>query len=372
MQTTTKTKVLSAVLAAVLLLTGIFSVNVFAADEAIAPKEAQNGVLSYLLTAVPEPTLSSVGGEWCILALARAQYKVPDAYYENYKARVLEILKENDGVLPGSSSKKTEYARLILALTALGTDVTSFGGYNLLLPLANFDDVIYQGINGPVYALLALDSNAWEIPEIEDADKQTTRERLVNYILDKSLPNGGWALFGSSIDPDITGMALQALAPYKEEATVKAHIESALAALSAVQAENGGFTSWGTQNAESIAQIVTALSVLGIDAAKDERFAKENGNPVSALLDFRQADGSFHHTMDGMGVNLMATEQAAYALVAYNRFVSGENSLYDMRDAFKAPEVPTEPEAPTEPIDPPAPDDEPEEVEIPKTGALFA
>lgn len=76
--------------------------------------------------------------------------------------------------------------------------------------------------------------------------------------------------------------------------------------------------------------------------------------------------------MDGMGVNLMATEQAAYALAAYNRLVSGENSLYDMRDAFKTPEVPTEPEAPTEPIDPPAPDDEPEEVEIPKTGALFA
>ena len=87
-------------------------------------------------------------------------------------------------------------------------------GYNLLEPLADYDQVIWQGINGPVYALLALDSREYEIPAAPEGKTQTTREKLIDYILEKEIASGGWALFGSSADPDITAMTIQALAAY--------------------------------------------------------------------------------------------------------------------------------------------------------------
>ena len=46
-------------------------------------------------------------------------------------------------------------------------------------------------------------------------------------ILDAQLNDGGWALTGTVSDADITGMALQALAPYyKTDVKVKAAIEN--------------------------------------------------------------------------------------------------------------------------------------------------
>ena len=52
----------------------------------------------------------------------------------------------------------------------------------------------------------------------------------IQYILDCQLYDGGWSLFGGTpsavssdnvSDPDITGMALQALAKYQDRADVK-------------------------------------------------------------------------------------------------------------------------------------------------------
>ena len=75
------------------------------------------------------------------------------------------------------------------------------------------DYVKKQGINGPVFALIALDTGDYEIPQT-DAANPTTREKLVQTILDAQVANGGWTFFGSTADPDMTGMAIQALAPY--------------------------------------------------------------------------------------------------------------------------------------------------------------
>ena len=68
-------------------------------------------------------------------------------------------------------------------------------------------------------------------------------------------------------------------------------IDRALAALSAAQCADGGFASWGAENAESTAQVVMALCALGIDPAADERFCKEGGSAVTALLGFRGGKG---------------------------------------------------------------------------------
>ena len=100
--------------------------------------------------------------------------------------------------------------------------------------------------------------------------------------------------------------------------------------LSASQQENGGFASWGSVNVESCAQVLTALSSLDINADTDERFIKNGNTLVDAIMEFSVENG-FAHVKDS-GYNQMATEQAYYALVSYNRVKNGKTSLYDMSD----------------------------------------
>ena len=73
------------------------------------------------------------------------------------------LLTEKDGVL--SAQRYTEYARAVLALTSIGFDVTDVAGYDILEPLADYASVCRQGVNGPLWALIALDSYGYDIPE---------------------------------------------------------------------------------------------------------------------------------------------------------------------------------------------------------------
>lgn len=287
---------------------------------------------AYLYCTVTNPVISQAGGEWAVIGLARSGYPVSEEYFARYIANVCQEVAEKEGVL--DSRKYTEYSRVVLGLTAVGYDVTDVAGYNLLEPLADYDQVIWQGINGPVYALLALDSRGYEIPAAPEGKTQTTREKLIEYILEKEIASGGWALFGSSADPDITAIAIQALAAYYgTDSRVTAAVDRAVARLSAMQKEDGGFGSWGSVNSESCAQVVVALTALGIDPAADARFIKNGNSVMDALLSFAVEGGGFRH-MAGGGVNGMATEQGYCALAAYDRLRSGKTFLYDMTDVI--------------------------------------
>ena len=222
--------------------------------------------------------------------------------------------------------RSTDNSRIILALTAIGKDVTNVGGHNLLKGLDSMDYIQTQGINGPIWALIALDSHNY--PTSGDV----TREKLIQVILDAQLPGGGWNLSGNDADPDMTAMAIQALAPYyKENDAVKAAVDKALDVLSELQLATGGFGSWGTENSESCAQVIVALTALDIDPAKDSRFIKNGLTILDALASYYVDGGGFRHTASGE-LDGMATEQGYYALAAYYRFLNGQTSLYDMSD----------------------------------------
>jgi len=270
------------------------------------------------------PTVNSTGGEWMVIGLARSGRTVPAGYYDN----VVEYVKANaDKNERLHRAKVTDNARVILALTAIGKDVTNVGGHNLLKGLDNMDYVQTQGINGPIFTLIALDSHNY--PTMGDV----TREKLIQVILDAQLTDGGWALSADKADPDMTAMAIQALAPYyKTNETVKAAVDKALEALSALQRPDGGFGSWGTINSESCAQVIVALTALGIDPTADSRFVKNGLTVLDALAGFYVTGGGFYHTKGESKVNGMATEQGYYALAAYYRFVNAQTRLYDMSD----------------------------------------
>lgn len=281
----------------------------------------------------PSPGTGSVGGDWLIFGLARSGVKVPQKYFDAYYENVEAAVREKNGVL--SDRKYTEYSRTVLALTAIGKNPADVAGFDLLKPLADFEQVTRQGINGTIFALLALDSGNYEIPENPDAAVQATRQMYVDELLARALPDGGWTLTGGEPDVDITAMTLQALAKYRDQADVTAAVERGLAVLSSLQEPDGGYVSWGSSNSESVAQVIVALTELGVPL-DDERFTKNGITVEDALLRFAQENGAFVHVRDGSGGDDgMATEQAFYALAAIHRAETGETTLYDMTDVMQ-------------------------------------
>lgn len=287
----------------------------------------------YLQAQIAAPGTGSVGGDWLIFGLARSGVKVPQKYFDAYYENVEAAVREKNGVL--SDRKYTEYSRTVLALTAIGKNPVDVAGFDLLKPLADFEQVTKQGINGTIFALLAMDSGKYEIPENPDAAVQATRQMYVDELLARELPDGGWTLTGGEPDVDITAMTLQALAKYRDQADVTAAVERGLAVLSSLQEPDGGYVSWGSSNSESVAQVLVALTELGVPL-DDERFTKNDITVEDALLRFAQENGAFVHVRDGSGGDdEMATEQAFYALAAIHRAETGETTLYDMTDVMQ-------------------------------------
>ena len=291
------------------------------------------------------PVTGSIGGEWAVLGLARSGRDIPgaDDYYASVEEYVRKAMDE-DGRL--NRSRSTENSRLILALTAMGKDVTHVAGRNLLDGLDSMSFITKQSVNGPVWALLALDSHDYPV------SGDVTREKLVRAILDTQREDGSWPVIASSQVPDVdmTAMAIQALAPYYENAQVKAAVDAALTFLAGVQNADGTFSEIpGTDaSAESTAQVIVALTALGIDPTADSRFVKSGVSVVDALCGFYVTGGGFRHLMADKTVDGMATEQGYYALAAYYRLTAGKTSLYDMSDVTitVTPDQPAKPDAP--------------------------
>lgn len=329
------------ILALVLALTAAPSPAAAASKQIL--DSAVNDGARFVLNTVKEPQVDSVGGEWAVIGPARSGYTVPDSYFEGYRRTVEKYVKDCGGVL--HDVKYTEYSRVILGLTAAGYDPRDVAGYDLTAPLADFEKTIWQGINGPIFALIALDSLDYPMPACPAGKTQATRDMYVAEILRRELKGGGWNLTGGASestknqrgDPDLTGMALQALAKYQGKPEVKAATDRALDFLSASQDSAGGYTSAfssGSSAVESAVQVLTALCELGIPV-DDGRFVKNGKTLVDNILSYRNGDGSFRHSADSTGNNQMATEQALYGLVAAQRALDGKSSLYRMGDAVK-------------------------------------
>lgn len=297
----------------------------------------------YIQNNVPAPVVASDRGEWAVLGLARAGVALPDEYIQAYYDKVVAYVKANigsDGILRKPDDKNTpvitDNERIILALTAIGKDPANVGGKNLLAALQ--DRNIMQvtntsdtDINGLVFGLLALNSGNY------------TQDSywLVQAILTQQNEDGSWSSSADTkpaSDVDMTAMALQALAPYYNEGddtTVNAAVDKALQWLSA-KYKGTGYTS-----AESCAQVVVALSALQLNANSDSSFVKTvDGAPTSVLGDLLRyylgESQGFKHAASGKTADQKATEQALYAMAAYERYCRRTNALYDMTDAVCA------------------------------------
>ena len=274
--------------------------------------------------------------DWLAVAIGCSGDPVKsEAYLQGLEDYVTQQYAENSNL---HNIKATEYHRVSLAVLALGGDPTCFGtdsGGNPIDLIAEgtynwsqSDSLGLQGLNGWIWALIALDAKYYDVPR----EAIYTREEIVETILMAQSDEGGFGLSGGSPDVDITAMALQALAPYYAGDTrVQGSVDRAVAWLSAHQNENGDFTSWGDTTAEGTAQTIIALCSLGIDPRTDERFIKNGNSAMDGLLRYQLDSGMFRHTMDDEA-DVMATEQAALALIAVQRLESKGNRLYDLTE----------------------------------------
>ena len=118
-------------------------------EEPVSPEnnaEEESSVSALQMTAdtlikiAGEPMYGSVGGDWTAFGLARMDKESNSEWLERYYEKLEKYVADCGGVL--DNRKYTEYSRTIIVLTAIGKDPTNVGGYNLIAPLADFEQTI--------------------------------------------------------------------------------------------------------------------------------------------------------------------------------------------------------------------------------------
>ena len=293
--------------------------NAFAADK--TQRDVVGEVLQktgdFLFESNDNPTLGSIGGEWLMYGFAVSEYDLPEEYVETYKKNIEDILDENNGKLP----KYTDYSRLIITMCALGDetlDPYTFGAkkYNLVDKLKNKSEVVKEGIAGAIFALRALDVSDYLINEASGDDLIAY---YIDYILNEQKSDGGWAISDSNGDSDLTAMAIQTLSSFR---TSNKNVNSALTRaegwMKANINSNAAYETGNIETCESTAQALFALTSLGRNVTTNSYFKKNGKTLIDALLTYYDEEiGAFKHTMADNTVNMMATEQAYYALANY-------------------------------------------------------
>jgi hypothetical protein len=235
--------------------------------------------------------------DWDAFAFYLAKKSVHSSYVEN----IVNKIEGNSG----NYSKATDLARLIVALNAAGQNPEDINGINLVEKLYSKEKSQVSAENDAAWALLALDSKNYEIPE----GAKINREFLLNHLVEKSLPNGGWGQ--AIVDPDITGMVMSTLGPYKGDAEVDTVLNKAAERLKTVH----------PINSNSIAQMILGLTAAGVNPAAAD-YVHNGENLMEQLLSFASSHehkGQFGWTKSDAEPNDLATQQSFFALEAYHR-----------------------------------------------------
>ncbi len=259
-------------------------------------------------------------------------------------------------VFKDASSYTTDIEKYILALTACGIDATKVpDGTSTFNAIDLLSHCSFSTVNEMVFALIAYDCGAYAIP----SGALLSRSDLLNAIMASQLSDGGFTYYGTESDSNMTAMVMSALSPYYCATSaaaagisdalylqVKSTVNSCIAVLEKLQAQDGGFvysTSYASYGSDacSTAIVVVGLCSVGIDPQQDSRFLKmqtptsstsgttiNSVSPLEALMAFANtAKTGFTY---GGADNDLATEQGYRALVAYEgyRAHAGAYNIY--------------------------------------------
>ena len=247
------------------------------------------------------PGLGSVNELYAVFSLARAGFEAPE-FYGKVKYKLTRQLKElaaegttYDAVTKTNiteetfSSKKVaeqNYAFVVLAMTALGMDARTTGGYDLIEKMAS--KKLYEAdksYNAEQMMLFAFDSGNYTLPE---GDNYCTREELVAKIagnVDETIAGSiEWDLIDDAV------MAVQPLAPYTESASVEKACQKVIRFAGKMQDTQGYLgDSYEANNAWTTAQTLTMLGEFGIHPlieTENVDFVKNGHTLADSILEF--------------------------------------------------------------------------------------
>lgn len=289
-----------------------------------------------------EPVYS---GEWALIQQARSEN--PDKkWMHTYYESLVEQLEDEEKT---SKMEPNDWARVLLAVEALGENPADFNGKNLFQNLADFSK-IYTGsiydVSTIAYILMAVGNRNDDVflSDKVSKDNLTTKAKLKEAILsnyDKDNKGWGgpdWDTGEWTFDPDISSQAIQALSAYYSDEKIKEIIDNTLTSLSTkVLDDNACVVAWGSANPCSTAQVICALSAVGIDLTKDERFIKNGKTLIDGLCTFFDpvtggVKAISYYTGEEYLDLAYNTVQAGYALTAYDRFVNEKSFIFNIND----------------------------------------
>ena len=133
-------------------------------------------------------------------------------------------------------------------------------------------------------------------------------------------------------DPDMTAMAIQALAPYRSDMQVNEAVERSMNWIQEQLAEAEDYTDLKEDSAETCAQVILALCALGLDPDKEADFVKNEQNVLDHLNSYRMENGMYQHVYSDDKENIMATYQSLLALEAVQKLRNEQKWIFDFTD----------------------------------------
>ena len=93
----------------IVLLAVVMALSMAVPAAAVSEQDALTATAVWLQKQNPKPTVSSIGGEWAVMGLARSDADVPQRWLDTYYANAEAYIKACKGVL--HKRKYTEYVR---------------------------------------------------------------------------------------------------------------------------------------------------------------------------------------------------------------------------------------------------------------------
>lgn len=222
------------------------------------------------------------------------------------------------GTFLGTVSESTYTELYPLALTAInatfcGVQATNVNGTDLITQIVSFPDLQSVDAKALSYALIALDSNPYQVPNTV----RNPRQSFVNALLALQKENGSFAATDDTDILSMTSIALAALSGYSSDSHVRDALNNGVSYL------QQQYRITGFQNEKSIviSRVITALTCLKINI-NDSRFTRNGGNLCDRLLGYLDSDGGFKQSKRDDASDSMSTESAIIALTSVKYFTS--------------------------------------------------
>ncbi|RDY23714.1 hypothetical protein CHF27_006185, partial [Romboutsia maritimum] len=279
---------------------------------------------------------------WNIFSAARANYPVREGYYDEVFENIQDTLKKlkKDGQIEGICGQiikekdfaVTEWAKLALAVTAIGYDIRDIESYDIINILAN-DKANSSSGKYLAYqtSILALDSYNYPMPK---GEQYFDKEEFIH----KGARDA--QKFNLNNDVDMSTMGIQPILKYYDPNAkegdkyydVKLGVEHVIDTLSKMQSNQGYYTSMfpesSPNNPWTNSQAMITLAMGGVDVLSDSRFTKNGKNIFDAQFKFFDFE---NNTVDQWLMNY-EPPQITRAFNSCTRTILGQKPFFDCTD----------------------------------------